>query len=760
MEQLVAEVKQPRKKPGVPAKDLSAYLKPGETTHENHPDGLKYVTQETLRKRKFDKNEKETKRITIHDFNSSHELPKKDALEVLAQRIQNAHVRETVYELGKVAAEHHHIPMNEFYWKNGLQCILASRQTETLFTPQPKQEVPNEVCYYDDIYALYDYGMSWREPITFQEFLALRYMCKTDVFQLGLTLGKDFREFPEGPHGAWRDFFVRFNPTLRPGYTQEDMKQWLDQQSPIKDRLLLASRNSYKSSFDVVWLITAVLSCPDIRLLIVSETKDLSKGFIRGFRQYFEVLDKRQPTRFQQLFPEHTIVPDDGSVLNFESPMRTLGLIQYTAASTSMDSTVAGQRADIIVYDDPISDKNTGNEEQRQKGVDIFDSTQKLREVGGFTQLIGTPWSVEDLYATLIRRTHADEVTPESEKMQIRIDPAWTVKPEVKAKRIPLHQLKEQDVELLFPSRLSWKFLQKELRANEIFFRSQNLCEFVSEDDQIKVTFVEDDLRRRLKPADFFDRAPRNVTVLAVDPAFSVARYADFSALAVIRIHQYEDRMIAFVIDVHLERLKQSELGTKIVETISRFQCDRVVVEKSPNTNQDLAMHIQYAAMNRQVALPYIYWKSPQQGGIAGASMKAKTARIKGLEVLLAENRLYFQYGSWNEVVFNQFVKFDGVSRSSNTRKDDAPDAIALGCEIYMPRYTTEVKSAVQREAEEQQRLQAALQQQYNHIFQRQDQQSSPAYAGMYPPGSNPGDDNPGPLYKTLDRFGMRKRAA
>ncbi len=754
MEQLVVE--QP--KPKNARKDFSAYLKPGETTFKDHPN-LKYVSHGTLRKRAFDKNEKETKRITIHDFSSSHELSKKEALEVLGQRIHHPHVVEIAYELGKIAAEHHHVPMNEFFWKHGLQCILASRQTETLLTPQPKQEVPNEVCYYDDIYALYDYGMSWREPISFQEFLALRYLCKIDALQLGLILGKDFREFPEGPHGAWRDFFVKFKPTLRPGYNQEQMKEWLAAQDPVKDRLLLASRNSYKSSWDIVWLITAVLSCPDIRLLIVSETKDLSKGFIRGFRGYFEVLDKRQPTRFQQLFPEHMIPPDDGSVLSFESPMRTLGLIQYTAASTSMDSSVAGQRADIIVYDDPISDKNTGNEEQRQKGVDIFDSTQKLREVGGYTQLIGTPWHVEDLYATLIRRTTADEVTPENEKMQIRIDPAWMVKPEAKAKRIPLHQLKEQDVELLFPSRLNWKFLQKELRANEIFFRSQNLCEFVSEEDQIKVTFVEDDLRRRLKPADAFDRSPRIFTVLSVDPAFSVARYADFSALAVIRLHQFENRTIAFVVDVHLERMKQSELGMKIVETIQRFSCDRVVIEKSQHTNQDLQMHIQYAAMNRQVALPYIFWKTPQQGGIAGASMKAKTARIKGLEVLLAENRLYFQYGSWNEVVFNQFVKFDGVSRSSNTRKDDAPDAIALGLEVYLSRYQSEVKSAVQQEAEEQQRLQALLQAQYRHIFDRQDQPGSPAYAGIYIPGSEPNDSS-GSLYKTLDRFGMRKRAA
>src|SRR5260370_8809238 len=117
------------------------------------------------------------------------------------------------------------------------------------------------------------------------------------------------------------------------------------------------------------------------------------------------------------------IPPGDGSTLSFESPMRTLNLIQFTAEATSMESTVAGQRADILVFDDPISDRNTGTEDTRQKGVEVFDATQKLREVGGFTVVIGTPWHVGDLYATLIRRTTADEESLEFELMHSRINP-------------------------------------------------------------------------------------------------------------------------------------------------------------------------------------------------------------------------------------------------------------------------------------------------------------------------------------------------
>src|SRR6266850_1442449 len=77
----------------------------------------------------------------------------------------------------------------------------------------------------------------------------------------------------------------------------------------------------------------------------------------------------------------------------------------------------------------------------RQKGIDTFDATQKLREVGGYTVIIGTPWSPEDLYATLIRRRQADDESPESEKMRIRIDPSWTVKPDARHKQLPSSQI-------------------------------------------------------------------------------------------------------------------------------------------------------------------------------------------------------------------------------------------------------------------------------------------------------------------------------
>jgi hypothetical protein len=51
---------------------------------------------------------------------------KPEALEILEERIQNAHVRDVAYEQGTIAADRLEIPANRFYWRYGLQETLRA----------------------------------------------------------------------------------------------------------------------------------------------------------------------------------------------------------------------------------------------------------------------------------------------------------------------------------------------------------------------------------------------------------------------------------------------------------------------------------------------------------------------------------------------------------------------------------------------------------------------------------------------------------
>src|SRR5207302_8647212 len=203
---------------------------------------------------------------------------------------------------------------------------------------------------------------------------------------------------------------------------------WLNEQSELKNFLLLASRSSFKYSWSHVWLLSLILCLPDVRVLLVSETRPLAKDFIGVIRSYFEAIPG-QETRFQRLFPEFTIPLGDGSVLSLDCPMAHLRLPQ-SIESTSMDSAVAGRRFDIGLFYDPISNMSCVNDTKIEASHKKFLALLKLRETSAVVCVLGTPWAENDLYSRLIGQ--ADE--NEDSSWTYRIDPAFVVKPEARKK--------------------------------------------------------------------------------------------------------------------------------------------------------------------------------------------------------------------------------------------------------------------------------------------------------------------------------------
>jgi hypothetical protein len=653
-----------------------------------HMIGAKPLTGKE-RVERYRAKEKKKKLAAAYKYGSDVEPTKTEAKKILEARIENAHVLDCVYDLLIQAAEQLGIPANAFLFQNGVQATLQSveQKKKPLEEKKPQliaeiadEQVSGELLTRPELYALFDASIAWRESeLTFEEFLQIRQNCKRDCFYLGKEiLNKDFARC----HEVWsREFFPRFDPTtLSPNYTQKQAIAWLDSQAEKKDWMLLASRNSFKSSWSHIWLLSLVLCLPDVRVLLVSETRPLSKDFIGAIRSYFETV-KNQETRFQQLFPEFTLPMGDGSVLSLDCPMAHLRLAQ-SIESTSMDSAVAGRRADVILFDDPISSTSVGNEVQRLASVTKYDALRKLREVGGLVLILGTPWHEEDLYATLIKRNDEDEDKP----LQYRLDPAWELKPEFtlndEGKSRGLREIKEHMVDLLFPERLSWKFLQSELRSNLAFFASQNLIIFPRDEDaDIRCTFDEVRLKEHCQPIGFFLTSPVQKTVLAVDTAFSVAHTADFSCLTTIRILKHEEKDTAVAWDVDLGRWPYSDLALHIVLAIQKHLPSDVVIEKD-RTWVTLQREIIKQALIRGVLLPHIYWKEPAAGG---TSPLQKAKRVKALEPLLANDQLWFIQSHWTDICLEQLRKFDGLTRSSASRKDDFPDSLATGIQTYFP---------------------------------------------------------------------------
>src|SRR6266478_6165988 len=536
------------------------------------------------------------KKTSSYVFDSATEPTKSEIQDLLKARgISNPQVLKTLQKWGAQAAQFLGVVPNRFFWTNGAAATKASYEREAAQPLEaiPAEPVAGELLNRAELFALFDFCVAPYETTTFDEYLTIRQNCKRDCFYLGKEiLQKDFEDI----HHHWYLWLPKFDPsTLPPNYTQRQAIEWLKAQAPdIKEFLMIASRSSFKSSFSHIWILTAILCLPDVRILLVSGTRPLSKDFIGVIRSYFEVQEGFE-TRFQRLFPEYTIPMGDGSVLSLECPTARLRLAQ-SIESTSMDSTVAGKRSDLIIFDDPISNQTVGNETQIQPSVNKRDALVKLGEAGARIILtIGTPWAANDLYAQLIERN----ASVEEPFMAWRIDPAFTVKKYAQHKLTVtnLHTLVESDIESYLFSRFTWKGLRSEM-TSPAFFLSQNLCIFPKGNEEgLRVTFTEDDLRNHLRREGFFREPPGTLTVCSLDRAYSTAMYSDFSVVNVSKIMQVaanenvKPKMSLVVWDVFMDRVKESELVKAIVDMFAKHHPTYFTSEKDKGyENLDLAI--------------------------------------------------------------------------------------------------------------------------------------------------------------------------
>jgi hypothetical protein len=685
------------------------------------------------RQAKYAKNRKEKTRTENYKFDSKTEPTKPEAKRILESRgLTNAHLIDTAYELALNAAEQVGVAPNRFYFQNGVARTLVSyaHKTPQLLEPVSAEPVLGELSNRAELVCLHDFSIAWREDaVDFAEFLRLRRLCKTDAFGLGKLLDKDFEQCCQG---QWAEFLPRFNPdTLPPNYTQKEMRLWLDSISPVKDYLLMASRNSMKSSFVLVWLLTLHLCAPDARALLVSETQKLSSGFIRSYRNYWEVQPNSE-TMLQKLFPEYCIKSGEGSEQNFRSPMAHLNLIQPSASKSSAETAETGGRAEVIIEDDIISNLTVGTEEQIQKSINVHSLLQKLREVlGSFTIVVGTPWASNDLYSHLLEQAeqNKDEATLAS-----LIDPIVEVKPSARHKLTPalLPTLTEEDVEsYLLPVRMPWRFIKKEIAANPTFALSQNFCICpLAEDDELRCQFDSEELYARVKHSGFFGSPVTAQTVMSLDRAYSTSRYADFSCCVVGKLQPVDGKQALVIVDVKMDRWKESELVRNVVDAIEKHKPSILVAETDKGWEM-LAQSIKEQCVRRGIPPPYFRWKT-----VATAD-RAMARRVKSCELPLSDGRIWFTSSHWTENALLQLEKFDGIHNSNSHRKDDFPAALSLLFQELGPKYQDEIPledSEARRREQEEEGARERKQHFYNAMFSGDAPQRAPQPVGEEQP--------------------------
>lgn len=518
--------------------------------------------------------------------------------------------------------------------------------------------------------------------LNFSEWLTLRDKARKDLLFLAIDILRG--DFIERVHRPVANVFVQknFDGVYYKGYTLKAVHDAIDRQDRVdelnratKEALILDPRGFFKSTLNMVDCIQWMLNVPDIRILIMTAKRRLANDFVKYIKGKLYLSETADPTDFHLLFPEYVLRKASG---RSNTPIllrcRKIAQVEPTVSATSIESGWAGVHCDIKKNDDVVDEKNSNNDETRTSLKEQIDNSDNLRGAWGFTDNIGTRYRINDWYGD--RLNIRDE---KNQPIKYFRRACWTVKPGFE--HVPLQQLEEHMVDLLFPelSKNPWVDLKKKLDINPLLFRCQQLNEpaLSDEDFKFRVTFNEDVLRRHTYP---LIQVPEQGDIfVAWDWALTTNKRSDYSAGVVAKRWVKDDKWNLTILEVKYGQWTLSQLAEEIARLDKRWNPQQTMIEQIPGI--DLFKKELMMWCMRLDHQPRLYWKEPSN------EPDAKRNRIKQLEILLNDDRLWFAYGhgNWMDETFSQLTRYTG-ERKNRGRHDDIPDAMSM-LYYYLPGY-------------------------------------------------------------------------
>jgi len=151
---------------------------------------------------------------------------------------------------------------------------------------------------------------------------------------------------------------------------------------------------------------------PNIRIIIVSQTQEMAKKFLRGIK---DRLSSPNPN-YRKL--QIQFAPDGGFAANsaswtadsiyISSDLRDSGEKDPTVQALSIGGHIYGSRADLIILDDCVTGKNA-HEYQKQMDWLQREVYNRLSYPGGVVLLVGTRLAPVDLYGEIVKDEYYGE---------------------------------------------------------------------------------------------------------------------------------------------------------------------------------------------------------------------------------------------------------------------------------------------------------------------------------------------------------------
>lgn len=445
------------------------------------------------------------------------------------------------------------------------------------------------------------------------------------------------------------DFFVKKDPSKS-----------LAEQDKIKEGLLLYPRKAYKSTLSIVDCVQWIICFPNIRILVLTGLDSLATAFVDELNEYFCIQDEEKPSLFQALFPEFCIRPKNRYVGEFHCPARTKYSKDPTVAASSIESNNSGWAVDLLKCDDVVTDENAENALRIAKVTKKYHMARKLVMSYGYRETIGTRYELEDLYGQMLQTYGIQELYGDirkPEEFKYLSLPAWWKKGSLTYETPDLNELPNEDeVEILFPENLSYRFLCREWKNDKHTFASQQLNDPIGASD---VIFRREEMVAATLP---YQQLPSDGrTYIAWDLAYSAKKGRDWCVGAVGR---YDSAGRLWILECIRGRYKPHELPFVIVKAIKDWSPEQTGIEHTVGV-QWLMPEMDRYARQMGVELKVNYFELETKTG-------ATEERVKNLETLLNDkrlifsanisclDRLYFEFERWTPKIVTGGTAFTG----------------------------------------------------------------------------------------------------
>lgn len=398
-------------------------------------------------------------------------------------------------------------------------------------------------------------------------------------------------------------------------------KEWIEFINNERYVVLLAPRGHSKTVSLCSYLIWKIVTNPNIRILLVSISRDKSFEIMNFIQQQLETNE-----HIIELFGEQK---SDKTWTKLELRVKNQGvggkiLREPTLTCVGVDSEVIGGHYDIICLDDVVSPTNSRTEYQRMNLRNwFFNVIMPMLEPDGKIIVTGTKWYKTDLYYTLMNVS----------RFKIKVYKAI---------------IDDEKKQVLWEERFPYEELKRKEQEGRINFYLQYQNEILSDEYSI----IKDDWIR------YYTEIPANIKrYIGVDLSAASGEEGDYFAIIVIGVDDYGN---IYVLDRFRDRITLS----KQIDIIYNFydKWSPIAIGIEANAMQKLIKdYIQQTTL-----LPI----KPVKTSID------KISRISKISVYFETNRVFFNPQLVD--VIDELLEFP------RGEYDDCCDALAFAIEVAL----------------------------------------------------------------------------